>query len=181
MNKAFFIDRDGVIVVETDYLGHPDDVEIIQGTADALKAIKAGGYLAIIVSNQSGVARGYYNDDDVKAVNCRIAELLAEQGAAIDAFYHCPHHPEFSGECNCRKPEPGMLLTAAEEHQVDLTQSYMIGDKLSDVEAGRRAGCVDSVLIRTGHGIDEANSIDLTAVTVADDFATAVKLLLNKI
>jgi D-glycero-D-manno-heptose 1,7-bisphosphate phosphatase len=180
MNKAFFIDRDGVIVTETDYLGHPDDVEIIQGTAEALKAIRAAGYLAIIVSNQSGVARGYYNDADVKAVTNRIVDLLAVQGAKIDAFYHCPHHPDISGKCDCRKPEPGMLLTAADENNVDIMQSYMIGDKISDVEAGQRAGCAASVLIKTGHGMDEVANADLAELTVADDFATAVKLLLGK-
>jgi D-glycero-D-manno-heptose 1,7-bisphosphate phosphatase len=179
MNKAFFIDRDGVIVVETDYLGHPDDVEIIPGVAEALKAIKAAGFLAIIVSNQSGVARGYYSESDVELVNHRIVEVLAEQGAVIDAFYHCPHHPKFSGDCDCRKPEPGMLLTAAEDHQIDPAKSYMIGDKISDVEAGRNAGCAESVLIKTGHGINEATG-DLKGITVADDFAAAVKKLLNK-
>jgi D-glycero-D-manno-heptose 1,7-bisphosphate phosphatase len=179
MNKAFFIDRDGVIVVETDYLGDPNYVEIIPGAAEAIKAIKAAGYLAIVVSNQSGVARGYYSEADVELVNQRIDKILTEQGANIDAFYHCPHHPKFSGECSCRKPEPGMLLTAAQEHQIDPTQSYMIGDKISDVNAGRNAGCSESVLIKTGHGIDEITG-DLAGITVADDFAAAVKLLLQK-
>jgi len=100
--------------------------------------------------------------------------------AAIDAFYHCPHHPEFSGACDCRKPEPGMLLTAAEAHQVDLAQSYMIGDKVSDVEAGNNAGCAASVLIRTGHGATEASGGNISKITVVDDFAAAVNLLLKE-
>jgi len=100
MNKAFFLDRDGVIVVETDYLSDPDQVELIPGTVEAIKAIHAAGYLSIVVSNQSGVARGYYDEADVAAVNRRIADLLAKQETAIDAFYHCPHHPDFSGSCN---------------------------------------------------------------------------------
>ena len=179
MNKAFFIDRDGVIVVETDYLGDPNHVEIIPGAVEAIKAIKTAGYLAIVVSNQSGVARGYYSESDVDLVNQRIAEILAEQGANIDAFYHCPHHPKFSGECSCRKPEPGMLLTAAKDHRIDPAKSYMIGDKISDVNAGQNAGCAASVLIKTGHGIDEVTE-DLVEITVADDFAAAVKLLLKE-
>ncbi len=179
MNKAFFLDRDGVIVVETDYLGNPDEVEIIAGTSAALKMMRQAGYLIVVVSNQSGVARGYYDEVAVKAVNGRIAGLLAAEGAKVDAFYHCPHHPDFSGVCNCRKPEPGMLLQAAAELDIDIGQSYMIGDKLSDVAAGRRAGCADSLLLRTGHG---ATLGGVPAdVKVADDLLAAVKMILSEV
>lgn len=181
MNKAFFIDRDGVIVVEKNYLAKPEDVEIIPGVANALKQIKKAGYMAVVVSNQSGIARGYYDDKAVDAINAKITELLAAEGAALDAFYHCPHHPDFSGHCECRKPAPGMLLLAAGELDIDIAASFMIGDKVSDVRAGENAGCRRSVMIETGHGKAELQRKKPQDIIVAPDFEHAVKLLLNMV
>ncbi len=152
MNKACFLDRDGVVNVEVDYLYEPDKVAIVEGTAEALRRLKELGFLRIVVTNQGGVARGMYGEEDIQAVHRRIRELLAAEGAEIDAFYHCPHHEKFTGECPCRKPAPGMLLAAAREHDIDMARSFMVGDRLSDLEAGRNGGCAVSYLVRTGYG-----------------------------
>ena len=153
-NKACFLDRDGVVNVEVDYLHEPEKTVLENGIAEAVKAIHAHGFLAVVVTNQAGVARGKYPEKDIFAVHEKLQELLfAACGEKIDAFYYCPHHPEFSGECNCRKPNPGMLLQAAEALNIDCSQSLMIGDRISDVNAGRNAGCKACYLVRTGYGL----------------------------
>ena len=174
MKQAFFLDRDGVINVEVDYLCEPERVEIIPGVAAALRKIHQMGYLAIVVTNQSGVARGMYAESDVMAVHQRIQQLLAAENAAVDAFYYCPHHRDFTGECSCRKPSPGMLLQAAREWEIDLRRSVMVGDRLSDIEAGRAAGCCRTYLVRTGYGEEVLKKCDVGALPVADDLAAAV-------
>ena len=136
MNKAFFLDRDGVVNVEVDYLHEPEKTVLENGIAEAVKAIHAHGFLAVVVTNQAGVARGKYPEKDIFAVHEKLQELLfAACGEKIDAFYYCPHHPEFSGECNCRKPNPGMLLQAAEQYNIDL----MIDDGLL-IKDGKKGG-----------------------------------------
>ena len=106
MNKAFFLDRDGVINVEVNYLHEPDKVELIPGVVEALRLIHSRGYLALVVTNQAGVAKGYYPESDVQAVHRRITELLEAAGTCVDGFYYCIHHPDFTGSCDCRKPAP---------------------------------------------------------------------------
>ena len=150
--KCCFLDRDGVINVEVNYLQNPDDVIIEPGVPEALKLLKAAGFLRIVVTNQAGVAKGYFPESAVQDVHRRIAELLAGAGTEVDAFYHCPHHPDFTGACDCRKPAPGMLLRAAADHQIDLAASCMVGDRPSDLEAGINAGCRESFLVRSGYG-----------------------------
>lgn len=139
MNKAFFLDRDGTINVDTGYLSGPDEVELLPGVAEAIKKMNDSGYLVIVVTNQSGVARGYFGIDAVESVNRRLNELLAEHGAHIDAFYYCPHLPnapvkEFSVECNCRKPMLGLFNKAIEDFNLNPAQCYACGDKVRDVE-----------------------------------------------
>ena len=186
MRKAVFLDRDGVINKEVDYLFRPEDVVLIPGLAEALRKIHESGYLAIVVSNQSGIARGMYGMKDVKAVENRICELLRQQGAEIpDAFYYCPHHkkgivPEFSIDCECRKPKPGMFLQAAAEWRIDLPQSYMIGDRMTDLEAARAAGCADAVLVLTGYGEHEADQARTEGLAVKPAVLEAVEYLLKK-
>ncbi|QHI72087.1 D-glycero-alpha-D-manno-heptose-1,7-bisphosphate 7-phosphatase [Aminipila terrae] len=134
-NKAFFLDRDGTIIMDKGYLDNPDDIEFIEGIPDLLKKIKEKGYLIVIVSNQSGVARGYFDENTVRTVNWALAEKLkAEFDIAIDGIYYCPHHPEYGEQkqCNCRKPKPGMVLKAADELKIDISRSVMVGDKESD-------------------------------------------------
>ena len=171
--KACFLDRDGVVNVEVDYLHEPEKTVLEKGIVEALKAIHKNGYLAIVVTNQAGVARGRYPESDIALVHNRLQELLAEYGEKIDAFYYCPHHPEFTGECGCRKPNPGMLLKAAEELNIDVKSSLMIGDRMSDVNAGRNAGCKTSYLVRTGYGKEVLAKEPEPGCPVSDNAYTA--------
>ncbi len=185
MKKACFLDRDGVVIQEKNYLSTPEDVELIPGTAEALKLLKSAGYCCIVVSNQSGVARGYYSEDSIKLVHGRIDELLAESGAEIEAYYYCPHHPdgkveEYTGNCDCRKPEPGMFIQAANEHDIDLGESIMVGDKLSDIRAAENAGCKTAYMVRTGHGEVEISEKDTSGIIIAADILDAVKKFLKE-
>ncbi|OGV38402.1 MAG: hypothetical protein A2020_15200 [Lentisphaerae bacterium GWF2_45_14] len=159
MKKACFLDRDGVLVEEADYLADPNKAVLIDGAAEAVKKLRENSFTVIVVSNQSGIARGYFSEETLSLINKRIAELLAESGAAVDAWYHCPHHPDgkiecYKTECSCRKPAPGMILRAAEEYNISLSKSAMIGDKKSDIEAGFNAGCRIGILVSTGYGAE---------------------------
>ncbi len=182
--RALLIDRDGTVIIDKDYLSNPEQVELIKGSAEALKVAAAAGYKLILVSNQSGVARGYFGIEDVERVNARVLELLLRKGVQIDALYFCPHHPvegidpEFSHECDCRKPAPGMAEQAAEELSVDLRRSFVIGDTLGDINLGRVVGA-QSLLVRTGYGRaveeDMANSGDQFRPPVFNDLLGAVQ------
>src|SRR6185436_18741719 len=157
VKPALFLDRDGVLNVEVAYLRRPQDVVLIPGAARALSELNVAGIPVIVVSNQSGLARGLLEEQDLQAVQTELARQLARGGARVDAWYHCPYHPEFpnryAASAPDRKPEPGMLFRAAREQALHLGQSIVVGDKLSDLEAGGRAGC-RSVLVRTGYGAD---------------------------
>lgn len=146
-NRAVFFDRDGTLNIDPGYIGHPDSVQLYPDVPQAVEALKDLGFKLIVVSNQSGIARGYFTSADVDAVNNRINELLENR---IDAFYYCPYHPDFSSpdECLCRKPSPQMVLKAAEDFQVDLNGSYFVGDMISDIECGIKAG-VKTILLTT--------------------------------
>lgn len=186
MRKACFFDRDGVLIAEANYIKDPDQVRILPGAAEALRLVHAAGFLAIVVSNQSGIARGYFTEVELDAVEERMKRLLAEQGASVDGIYHCFHHPtkgtvpEYVCDCDCRKPKPGMLLAAACDFQLDLSQSVIVGDKTSDVEAGINAGCRAAALVRTGHGAEQ-NLSPYPGVVDAPDVLTATRLLLSKV
>jgi histidinol-phosphate phosphatase family protein len=137
---ALLADRDDTLVHDVPYNGSPDHV-VLQGAAGrGLRWLRDAGIPVIVVSNQSGVARGLHTETDVRAVNDRINALLHAEGAHVEAFYFCPHHPDFGAPCACRKPEPGMLQQAAVEHGLDLSRSWMVGDSPRDLEAGTRAG-----------------------------------------
>ena len=145
MNKAAFLDRDGTVIEHVHYLTDPAKVAIVRGGITALKTLRDRGYLLVVVSNQSLVGRGWGTVEDVEAVNARMLELLAEGGVTIDCVKYCPHHPD--GGCPNRKPNPGMLLEAARELDIDLARSVMIGDNTTDAEAGQNAGCRMNILI----------------------------------
>lgn len=160
---AVFIDRDGTINVEKEYLHQPEDFEFIPGVPEALRLLATAGYLIVVVTNQSGVARGFYSEEDVRRLHDHMDALLEREGAMVNAYYYCPHHPDsgfdkYRRDCDCRKPHPGMLLQAAEELKIDLAASWMIGDKRADVEAGKAAGC-RSVLVLTGYGLAERRTV----------------------
>lgn len=158
-NRAVFLDRDGTINEECGYLNHPDRLKLIEGAAEAVALLKRHGFRTIVVSNQSGVARGYFPEELLVAVHEKIQALLKEHGTALDAIYYCPHHPAvgeppYRQDCECRKPKLGMIHKAEREFAVDARRSYMVGDKLSDVEFGKNAGCT-TVLVLTGYGKGE--------------------------
>lgn len=140
MNKALFLDRDGVINVEKNYLYKKDDFEFIDGIFELCKHYQELGYLIFVVTNQSGIARKYYSEDDFLELSEWMITAFKEKGIEIQKVYYCPHHPEISGECRCRKPKPGMILDAAKEYDVDLSQSLLVGDKERDIEAAINAG-----------------------------------------
>ncbi len=152
---AVFLDRDGVIIRDVHLLTRSSEIQLYPYSAAAIRALKDAGFLVIVVSNQTVVARGLATEADVERMNAEIQRLLQQAtGASIDAFYSCPHHPHatmpaYRVICECRKPRPGLLLRAAQEHHVDLAASYMVGDRITDIIAGKRAGCT-SVLVQTG-------------------------------
>ena len=160
MNRAVFLDRDGVITQDPPHYAHRiDQLKLIQKSAEAIKLLNENGFKVVVVSNQSGVARGYYQEKDVDSFNGAMKKELEERGAYIDAIYYCPHYPEAEIEayrlvCDCRKPEPGMLKRAEKDLNLDLKPSFLVGDKMSDIEAGYRTGC-KTILVLTGHGSDE--------------------------
>lgn len=154
--KTVFLDRDGTMNEEVNYLHRPEDLKLIPGVPQAVRQLNEAGFRVVVVTNQAGVARGYYGEEDVKILHQYLNELLGTEGAHVDAFYYCPHHPEhgigqYKQECSCRKPGIGMFEAADRDCPVDRTQSFMVGDKLIDTEAGRRFG-VRSILVGTGYG-----------------------------
>lgn len=160
--RAVFIDRDGVLIRDADYLGSIDGLEVYKGAPKALKLLRAAGFKIVIVTNQSGVARGYFTMSTVRKIHAELKRRLAKAGARWDAIYFSPHGPD-SGHA-WRKPGTGMLLAAKRKFELDLKASYMIGDKTSDVECARRAGCA-SVLVLTGNGgRDKAFKVKPTVV-----------------
>jgi D-glycero-D-manno-heptose 1,7-bisphosphate phosphatase len=148
---AIFLDRDGTINVEVNYLHRVADFVMIPGAAEAIACLNRAGWPVIVVTNQAGIARGLYDEVALELLHAHLQQELAQHGAHIDAFFFCPHHPAFTGPCACRKPAPGMLLRAAKEHAIDLARSWLIGDSAGDMGAGRAAGC-HTILVRTGYG-----------------------------
>lgn len=146
MKKALFLDRDGVINIEKDYLYKIEDFEFIDGIFEVCKKYQDLGYAIIVVTNQSGIARGMYTERNFRQLTRWMHAQFLAQGITLTAVYHCPHHPEISGECECRKPKPGMFLEAQEEHNIDLKNSLLIGDKERDIEAALNAGLQESYL-----------------------------------
>ena len=166
MRKAVFLDRDGTIIEDVGYLGECSKVRFLPRVSEAIKLLNERGFKVIIVTNQAGVARGYFTEETLKEINGYIQSFLSKQGALIDRIYYCPHHvegiiDEYSKECHWRKPNPGMLEEAASEFEIDLGESFIIGDKMTDIEAGCRAGC-RTILLADGNHPD--NRKEVTAV-----------------
>ena len=173
--KAVFLDRDGTINIEKNYLVRFEDWEFIDGAVEAIKGLQKLGFLVVVVTNQAGIARGFYKSSDVERLHNTVNALLKERGCCIDAFYFCPHHPDISAKCDCRKPAPGMILRAADELGIDLSHSYMVGDKIIDVLAGIHAG-VCPIMVKTGYGMQEETDlkkmdIEVPVTSVDDIFA----------
>lgn len=166
MDRIVFLDRDGTLNEEVHYLHRPGDLKLLPGVTAALALLKQAGFKLVVVTNQAGVARGYYTEEDVKTLHLYMNALLERDGAGIDAFYYCPHHPvhgigDYKRECRCRKPGTGMFEAAQERFHVDREHSFMVGDKLLDVEAGRNFG-LTTVLVGTGYG-REQHELDMEA------------------
>jgi histidinol-phosphate phosphatase family protein len=166
---AVFVDRDNTIIADVKYCNDPDKVQLLAGAAEGLRQLSRAGYFVVIVTNQSGIGRGYFDEQQLKAVHARMREELHARGADFDALYYCPHIPEDS--CSCRKPRPGLLLRAASELDLDLNLSYTIGDNGKDIEAGRAAG-TRTVLIRTQDGTSKNSEY---ALSPADIEATSIE------
>ncbi len=155
MNKAIFLDKDGTLIPDIPYNIEPDLIRLSENSLEGLRKLQEQGFLLIVISNQAGVARGYFEEHNLAGVEVRLGQLLKDQGIQLNDFYYCPHHPEgkvkeYAKDCDCRKPKPGMILKAAAKFNISLGDSWMIGDILNDIEAGNRAGC-KTVLIDSGN------------------------------
>lgn len=170
MRPAVFLDRDGTLIVERNYLCDPAGVELLPGAVEGLAKLKDHGFLLVVLTNQAGVGRGFFSEEDVGAVHARLRELLAREGISLDGIYYCPHHPAV--RCACRKPEPGMYERAVRELGIDPGQSVIIGDKPSDIDLGHTCGLL-SVLVRTGYGAGHEKAGDCSPSHVADDLRDA--------
>ena len=178
MNCAVFLDRDGTLIEEKEYLSDPDQVAIFPGAMEALQRLRDAGFKLFIVSNQSGVGRGYFTLADVNRVNARLVELLARDGVRFEKIYIAPEAPEQPSRG--RKPSPQFLFDARDEFGIDLSQSYIIGDKLIDLECGWNAGVKGSILVRTGYGAEWERSGDkrIARANVVDGLAEATEWIL---
>lgn len=180
--RAIFLDRDGTLNHDSGYVHRWEDWRWLPGVPEALARFKAAGWLLVVVSNQSGIARGLFGEREMQALHAWINAQLHPLGATVDAWYHCPHLPEISGPCACRKPAPGLLLRAVREWDIDPAASWMIGDRLRDVQAGRAAGC-RPILLRTGWGEKEAAGLARQAgppIPVLPDLAAACAYILGQ-
>ncbi|MDO4627456.1 MAG: D-glycero-beta-D-manno-heptose 1,7-bisphosphate 7-phosphatase [Pasteurellaceae bacterium] len=174
MKKAIFLDRDGTINIDYGYVHHIDDFQFIEGSIDALAQLKQMGYLLVLVTNQSGIARGYFSEQQFLQLTEWMDWSLADRGVDFDGIYYCPHHPDGKGEfrqdCDCRKPKAGMLLQAMQELDIDPQQSFMVGDKIEDLQAGKAAQVKYTILVRTGKTVTEQGEqvADYVLDSVAD-------------
>lgn len=155
MNKAVFLDKDGTLIEDVPYNIDPDKIKLYPEVGKALKHLKKAGFKLVVISNQAGVAKGYFKEEDLEEVEKLLGKMLEQYNVVLDGFYYCPHHQEgliarYTKDCACRKPKAGMILQAATDLEIDLTRSWMLGDILNDVEAGKRAGC-KTILVDRGN------------------------------
>ncbi len=175
LRRAAFLDRDGTLIHERDYLSDPEGVELIPGTVDGLRALRDAGLALVVVTNQSGIARGLYSEEDYHRVAARLDQILERHGVLPDLTLFCPHHPGHSGPCPCRKPDTGMHERAVRELGLDPARSFFVGDKLADVEAGRRMGG-QGVLVLTGYGPEFRADVP-DGTWVAEDLDHAARMI----
>ena len=177
---AVFLDRDGTINVEKNYLYRIEDWEWIPGAKEAITQLNEAGFLVVVVSNQAGIARGLYTEQDVNFLHKHVSTELMCEGGKIDAYYFCPHHPEHGENraCECRKPSPNMLIEAARALNIDLAKSWMLGDEVVDVQAGQLAG-VSTILVRTGYGEVESGKSSGAKFVAKSIFEAIVRIVLR--
>ena len=178
-DRAIFLDRDGTLNVEVDSVMTPGDIRLIDGAGEAVHLINRAGYRAIVVTNQAVIARGESTEEEVRLVNDRLAQLIGQAGGRLDAIYFCPHHPDFTGGCDCRKPAPGMVLRAQADFGLDLGESWMIGDSVKDIRLARNAG-THAALVRTGKGGSDAGPEDWPDAAF-DSVGEAVRFIIGKV
>ena len=183
MRRAVFIDKDGTLISNVPYNADPDKIVLEYGVPEGLRLLQESGYALIVVSNQAGIAHGYFREEDMRPVIVRVRQLLHEEGITLDGFYYCPHHPAgkilaYAISCDCRKPLPGMLLQAAKEMDIFLPESWMIGDILHDVEAGNRAGCRSVLLNKGNETVWEMNDYNKPE-HIANDMLEAARLIVK--
>ncbi len=181
--KAIFIDKDGTLIYNVPYNIDPKKIRLYDGAGKSLRQLKEHGFLLIVVSNQSGVAMGYFDERELSIVEKKIQHDLLPDRVALDAIFYCPHHPNgkipgYAQDCRCRKPMPGLLFSASAKFDIDLSQSWMIGDILNDVEAGNRAGC-QTVLINNGNETEWRVNIDRLPSKIVSNINDAANLILN--
>ncbi len=179
MKRAVFLDRDGTLNIERHYLHDPDELEIIPGTGPALRRLMDAGIALFIVTNQSGIGRGYYTEADMHAVNTKLAETFATDGVRFEKIYFAPESPE--SDSPGRKPSPKFLQDAAAEFGINLAQSYMVGDKIADLQCGWNAGVKKSILVRTGYGaeLEQADPTTVAPAAIVDDIGAAADWILK--
>ncbi len=189
MKPAIFIDRDGTINEQMGYINHISRFKLLPRVSDAIKLINKKGLYAIVVSNQSGVARGYYPEELVREVNQFMVEQLNANGAALDAIYYCPHHPAgnvpgYSIKCECRKPSPGLINKACRDFDIDLNKSFVVGDSSVDLGLARNIG-IPGILVKTGYGLGELEYVipkkGVSPVYIADDLFDAITWILTQV
>ncbi|MGM9489811.1 D-glycero-beta-D-manno-heptose 1,7-bisphosphate 7-phosphatase [Ideonella sp. YS5] len=181
--RAAFLDRDGVINRDIGYLHRWEDFEFLPGALDAMRRLHEAGYALVIVTNQSGIARGYYTEDDYQALTREMRRAMERAGCPPAGIFHCPHHPggsvgAYAIACECRKPQPGMLLRAARDLNLDLAASLIVGDKLADAQAGRSAGVGRVYLVRSGHELEDG--AEVASDGTFDDLAGCVHQVLSR-
>jgi D-glycero-D-manno-heptose 1,7-bisphosphate phosphatase len=185
-HPAIFLDRDGTINEDIGYASHPDDLNIYSFAAEAIRLINDAGFKVIVVTNQSGIARGLYDEAMLSTIHKKLIGELESHGARIDAVYYCPHHPRIGNQtyrqdCLCRKPQTGMLEQAAREHDINLLESFVIGDKASDINLATNAGA-QGILVMTGYGSSTLANIErfpCYPAIVAEDLLAAVREILG--
>ena len=181
MEKVIFLDRDGVINYDSpDYVKSWNEFRFMPGSLEALAALTVAGYTLILITNQAGVGRGIIPAAVLEDMHRRLLQAVAEQGGRIFAIFHCPHHPD--DNCDCRKPEPGMILQAAAQHHIDTAGTIMIGDNAKDIACGLRAGCGATILVRTGNGPEAQKALaeqGIQPTAVADDLLEAANMILS--
>lgn len=186
-DRAVFLDRDGTINEEVNYLGSVDQLRFIKGAEAAIARLNEAALKVIVITNQAGVARGYFPKDAVEQIHSKMEERLKARGAHVHAFYYCPHHPSeglgpYRVECDCRKPKPGLLHKAAREFDIDLSRSFVVGDNVNDLLAGYAAGC-RLVLVRTGYGRETERRLAGTPIRpdyIANDLLEASSWILQQ-
>lgn len=185
---AVFLDRDGTLIEDEGYLNRPSQIKVFPRTAEALRLLRGAGFSLFVVSNQSGVARGYFPESRIRKVHRRLQAMLKAKGARIDRFFYCPHYPggkvkSYAKACNCRKPKPGMVRQAVRLYPIDLKKSYVVGDKRDDLLLARKAKVAGGILVLTGNGRESAKELKkspLPKTVVASDILKAAEWIVNQ-